>query len=141
MVRPRRRLTASEALDCICRRELGLPYVRCSTGSAEPEAVLAALQGLLDAIGDPPTDELHLFGEKEEKDVDDTIARMAETGLLHPIQFLPNASKSGLRATIRVAIVAYELMPIAPYRLQGIPDKLQGRALGLAALVRHALRH
>lgn len=141
MVKPRRRLTVSEALDCICRRELGLPYARSITGGASVEAVLAALQELLAAIAEPPTDELHLFSEKEEKDVDDTIARMAETGLLHPVQFLPQASKSGLRATIRVAIVAYQFMPVSPYGLRGIPDKLQGHALGLAALVRHALRH
>ena len=46
-----------------------------------------------------------------------------------------------LYVTLGLPTYAYELMPIAPYRLQGIPDKLQGRALGLAALVRHALRH
>jgi hypothetical protein len=141
MVKPKTRLTATEALDRICRRELGLPYARCSTGGATSEAVIAALEELLSAISKPQTDELQLVSEKDVMDADDAIARMAETGLLHPVQFLPETSKSGLRTVIRVAAEEYRLMPSASYRLRGIPDKLQRRALGLAALVRHALRH
>jgi hypothetical protein len=141
MAKPKRRLTRSEALDRICRRELGKSFLRCSTGGIDVQDVLTALENLRSAIGIPPTEALHLLGEKEENDTDDAIARMAETGLLHPAQFMPEASRSGLRATIGVAITEYQLMPLAPYRLRNIPDKLQGHALGLAALVLHALRH
>lgn len=135
-----RRLSASEAIDCICRRELGLPLTRCSTGNADLTAVLSALEALRDAATNPLETSGDWIGEKEENDVDDTIARMAETGSLDPARFLSSKSRIALRAVIDVAMVEYTLIPVGPHKLRGIPDRLQGYALGLAAVARHALR-
>lgn len=139
-MKKKRRLTASEALDCICRRELGQPHSRCNTGGVSAETVVAALDTLLSEIGIPRAGEISWFGEKEEQDTDDVIARMAETGSLDPVRFLPSSSQQGVRATIQVAMTEYTLIPIGPHKLRDMPDRLQGSALGLAALVRHALR-
>lgn len=139
-MKPKRRLTALEAIDCICRRELGLPLSRCATGGVHVDTVIAELENLLLAIGNPPAHFRGWFGEKEERDTDDTISRMAETGSLDPVRFLPASSQSGLRVTIDVAMTEYRLMLIGPRKLRDIPDRLQGCALGLAALARHALR-
>mgnify|MGYP001767293189 CR=1 FL=1 len=135
-----RRLSASEALDRICRRELGVPLAKCNTGGVDAETVVAALESLLEAIGNPPVHSLSFVGDKEERETDDTIARMAETGSLDPVRFLSPSSQSSLRATIRLAMTEYQLIPRGPRRLRNMPDRLQGCALGLAALARHALR-
>lgn len=139
-MKKKRRLSASEAIDCICKRELGYPLSQCNTGGVSAETVVAALETLLSEIGIPRAGQLLSFGEKEEQDTDDMIARMAETGSLDPIRFLPISSQQGLRTTIQVAMTEYTLMPTGPHKLRDMPDRLQGCALGLAALARHALR-
>ena len=135
-----RRLSASEAIDRICRRELGVPLADCNTGGVDAGTVVAALESLLEAIRVPPAHSLGFIGEKAIQDTDDTIARMAETGSFDPVRFLSPSSQSGLRATIRLAMTEYQLIPLGPRRLRDMPDRLRGCALGLAALARHALR-
>jgi hypothetical protein len=138
-MKAKRRLSASEAIDRICQRELGLPLDKCATGNVSVEAVVAALEELRDII--EPSDAWHgFFGEKEERETDDVVARMAETGSFDPIRFLPIKTQSYLRATISVAITEYRDMPISSRRLCDMPDRLQGCALGLAALACSILR-
>lgn len=139
-MKTQRRLSASEVIDAICRRELGLPLTKCNTGSVDAETAVAALATLLKTIGETPVGAIEWIGEIEEREADDVIARMGVTGSFDPVRFLPASSQGAVRTTIRVAMDEYRLMPTAPYRLRDLPDRLQGNALGLAALALHALR-
>lgn len=124
---------ASEALDTICRRALGKALDGCPPVMVPAATVSEAMFSLLkEAEASETSGPLH-WDEISERLVCMQLVAACRVGGFSLMQLVKPEIRNELRACLKMAVVATELMAQSEMEYGPVPAGLTGRDLGLAA--------